>query len=52
MAMPAMPHLILTDLDDLIIKSNIAESSLKYKKIGQTVDIKIPSQEFETKGKL
>ena len=29
--MPAMmPHLILTDLDDLIIKSNIAESSLKY----------------------
>ena len=52
MAMPAMPHLILTDLDDLIIKSNIAESSLKYIKIGQTVDIKIPSQEFETKGKI
>ena len=52
MAMPAMPHLILTDLDDLIIKSNIAESSLKYIKIGQIVDIKIPSQEFETKGKI
>jgi uncharacterized protein YoxC len=52
MATPMMPHLILTDLDDLIIKSNIAESSLKYIKIGQTVDIKIPSQEFETKGKI
>ena len=52
MATPMMPHLILTDLDDLIIKSNIAESSLKYIKMGQTVDIKIPSQEFETKGKI
>ena len=29
MAMPGMPHLILTDLDSLIIKANIAESNLK-----------------------
>ncbi len=52
MAMPAMPHLILTDLDDLIIKSNIAESNLKNIKLNQEVDIEIPSQEFKTKGKI
>lgn len=52
MAMPAMPHLILTDLDDLIIKSNIAESNLKNIKLNQEVDVEIPSQEFKTKGKI
>ncbi|MFV7790232.1 efflux RND transporter periplasmic adaptor subunit [Aliarcobacter lanthieri] len=52
MAMPGMPHLILTDLDDLIIKSNIAESNLKNIKINQEVNIEIPSQEFKGKGKI
>lgn len=52
MAMPGMPHLILTDLDDLIIKSNIAESNLKNIKINQEVNIEIPSQEFKAKGKI
>lgn len=52
MATPMMPHLILTDLDDLIIKSNIAESNLKNIKLNQEVDIEIPSQELRTKGKI
>ncbi|RBQ31536.1 efflux transporter periplasmic adaptor subunit [Arcobacter sp. FW59] len=52
MAMPGMPHLILTDLDDLIIKSNIAESNLKDITLNQEVNIKIPSQNFETIGKI
>jgi RND family efflux transporter MFP subunit len=52
MAMPGMPHLILTDLDSLIIKANIAESNLKNIKLNQEVDIQIPSLEFKSKGKI
>ena len=52
MAMPGMPHLILTDLNSLIIKANIAESNLKNIKLNQEVDIEIPSLEFKTKGKI
>lgn len=50
--MPGMPHLILTDLNSLIIKANIAESNLKNIKLNQEVDIEIPSLEFKTKGKI
>lgn len=52
MAMPGMPHLILTDLDDLVIKANISESSLKDIKIGKKVDIEISSQNFKNKGEI
>lgn len=52
MAMPGMPHMILTDLDSLIIKSSISESNLKDIKINQEVDIEIPSISFITKGKV
>ncbi|KLD97891.1 efflux RND transporter periplasmic adaptor subunit [Aliarcobacter butzleri] len=52
MAMPGMPHMILTDLDSLIIKTNIAESILKNIKLNQEVKITIPSQNYESIGKI
>lgn len=52
MAMPGMPHLILTDLDSLIIKANIAESNMKYLKLNQEVNVEIPSANFSSKGKI
>ena len=50
MAMPSMPALILTDLSNLLIKTDISETNLNSIKIGQNVDIEIASQNFKTKG--
>ncbi|OCL86397.1 Cobalt-zinc-cadmium resistance protein CzcB [Aliarcobacter thereius] len=50
MAIPGMPHLILTDLDSLIIKTNISESNLKNISVGKKVKIEIASQNFRTDG--
>lgn len=52
MAIPGMPHMILTDLDSLIIKTNISESNLKHIKAGKELRVEIPSQNFKTKGKV
>lgn len=52
MAMPSMPALILTDLSNLLIKTDVSESNLSNIKIGQSVDIEISSQNFKTKGKI
>lgn len=52
MAMPGMPSIILTDLSNLLIKSDISETNLKDVKIGQIVEVEIPSQNFKTKGKI
>lgn len=52
MAIPAMPHLILTDLDSLIIKTTIPENLLSKVKLNQQVDIKIPSQNYENVGEV
>uniref|UniRef100_UPI0040480FF9 efflux RND transporter periplasmic adaptor subunit n=1 Tax=Aliarcobacter sp. TaxID=2321116 RepID=UPI0040480FF9 len=52
MAMPGMPALILTDLSNLLIKTNISESDLNNIKIGQDVNIEISSQNFKTKGTI
>ena len=50
MAMPSMPALILTDLSNLLIKTDISEADLNSVKIGQDVNIEIASQNFKTKG--
>jgi RND family efflux transporter MFP subunit len=50
MAMPGMPALILTDLSNLLIKTDVSESNLNSIKIGQSIDIDISSQNFKTKG--
>ena len=52
MSMPVMPALILTDLSNLLIKSDISETNLNDIKINQEVNIEIPSQNFKTKGKI
>ena len=52
MSMPVMPALILTDLSNLLIKADIAETNLNDIKINQEVNIEIPSQNFKTKGKI
>lgn len=52
MAMPSIPALILTDLSNLLVKTDISESNLNDIKIGQKVNIEIISQNFKTEGKI
>ena len=52
LAMPSMPALILTDLSNLLIKTDISETDLNSVKINQSVNIEIASQNFKTKGKV
>ena len=52
MSMPGMPAMILTDLSNLKIDAQIAESDLRFVKIGQNVDVEIPSLEIKTRGKV
>ncbi|WP_200763859.1 efflux RND transporter periplasmic adaptor subunit [Nitrosophilus alvini] len=51
-AMPGMPALILTSLENLKILVEVGESSLKHIKIGDKVDVLIPSIGFQTTGKI
>jgi multidrug resistance efflux pump len=51
-AIPGMPALILTSLNDLKVMAQIGESNLKDLKIGKTVDINIPSIGYKTVGKI
>ncbi len=50
MAMPGMPALILTDLTNVKILTEIAESNLKKVKKGKKVDVEIPSINLKTTG--
>ncbi len=52
MAIPGMPALILTDLSNLKIDAEIAETQLKHIDLGKKVDIEIPSMGFVTTGKI
>jgi RND family efflux transporter MFP subunit len=52
LAMPSFPALILTDLSNLLIKTEISETNLNSVKVGQKVDIEIASQNFKTIGKI
>lgn len=52
MAMPGMPAVILTDLSNLKIQTEISESNLQMVKIGQKVEVNIPSIKFKTTGKI
>ena len=49
-AIPGMPALILTSLDDLKVLVEISESNLKEIRRGKSVIVKIPSLDFETEG--
>ena len=50
MAIPGMPAIILSDLSDLKIVTEIAESNLRFIKYGSKVTIKIPSLEIKAIG--
>ena len=50
MAIPGMPAIVLSDLSDLKISTEIAESSLKLIKKGGKVTITIPSLDFTQEG--
>lgn len=50
MAMPGMPAVILSDLSDLKISTEISESNLNYVKHGTKVQVEIPSQNIKTVG--
>jgi len=52
MAIPGMPAIILTDLSDLKIMTEISESNLKDVKVGQKVMVSIPSIGYEQEGKV
>jgi len=49
---PGMPALILTDLSDLKIMTEISESNLRYAKIGKKVKVEIPSVGYKGEGKI
>ena len=49
---PGMPALILTDLSDLKIMTEVSESDLKYAKIGTKVQVEIPSIGFRGEGTI
>jgi len=51
-AIPGMPALILTSLNDLKIMIQIGESNLKNIKLGQKVDVLIPSIGYKTRGTI
>lgn len=50
MAMPGMPAIILSDLTNLKISAEIAESNLKLIRYGTKVKVNIPSLDIETIG--
>jgi RND family efflux transporter MFP subunit len=50
MAMPGMPAIVLSDLADLKISTEIAESNLAEISIGKSVDVSIPSVGYEGNG--
>ena len=52
MAMPGMPAIVLSDLSDLKISTEISESNLKDIKIGESVEVEIPSIGLKSKGKI
>ena len=52
MAMPGMPAIVLSDLSNLKISSEIAESSLKRIKYGKQVTINIPSLDLKEIGTI
>ncbi|MEA1892459.1 MAG: efflux RND transporter periplasmic adaptor subunit [Campylobacterota bacterium] len=52
MAMPGMPAIILSDLSDLKISAEIAESNLNRIKHGTKVIVKIPSLKIKSIGKV
>jgi len=52
MAIPGMPAVILTDLSQLKIISEISESQLKEINVGKNVIINIPSMGFTTTGNI
>lgn len=49
---PGMPSLVLTDLSDLKILTEISEGDLAHAQMGKTVKYKIPSIKLEGEGKI
>ncbi len=52
LTVPGYPGMILTTLDKLKIEAEISESNLKNVKIGQNVEVEVPSVGFRAIGKV
>lgn len=52
MSIPGMPAITISDLSNLLIKTEIPESDLKDISVGKEVDVFVESQNFQTKGKV
>ncbi|PID47516.1 MAG: efflux transporter periplasmic adaptor subunit [Proteobacteria bacterium] len=52
MALPGNPAIVLSDLSDLKILTEISESNLKDVKIGTGVKVRVPSIDLQAKGKV
>ena len=51
-SLPGMPALVLTDLSDLKVMTEISESNLKSVKIGKKVTVEIPSAGLKEEGTI
>jgi len=52
MAMPGMPAIVLSDLSNLKISTEISESNLKEIKVGDKVDFEVPSIGLSGEGRI
>jgi len=52
MQIPGMPGIVLTDLKNLKVQTEISESNFRHIRMGKEVKISIPSIGLETKGKI
>ena len=52
MSIPGTPALIITDLSNLLIKTEVPESDLKYISVGKEVKVLIDSVDLKTIGKV
>lgn len=52
MAMPGMPAVVLSDLSNLKISTEISESNLKDIKVGQKVYFEVPSVDLKGEGRI
>jgi RND family efflux transporter MFP subunit len=52
MAMPGMPAIVLSDLSDLKVSTEISEKNLESIKVGKEVMVEIPSVGLKAKGRI
>lgn len=52
MAMPGMPAFIISDLDDLLVETEVAESQMQTVFVGKEVEVSIPARNLKQKAHI